>query len=118
MSDSPVPGHMVTLADIYNQGVETAERVGRLETTVSQLARVDERLDSHSGRLREAEKILVEQATDAEDIAALTKVVTVQGEDLTKLKEQLARVLWVPTVALTVMSGVGIAVIMRSINGG
>ena len=41
------PSVRITLADIYEQGQQTAKKVTELEHTVTKLVAINERLDSH-----------------------------------------------------------------------
>ncbi|QIM19466.1 hypothetical protein G7066_14415 [Leucobacter coleopterorum] len=53
MREAP-PGN-IGMSDLWKQGQNTQERLAKLEVIVERLAKVDERLDSHSDRLRHLE---------------------------------------------------------------
>lgn len=106
------------MGDLWEQGRSTQERLAKLEVVVERLAKVDERLDSHSGRLRNLEGATIRQEGDAADIRALdTRVATLESQQVA-LSNQVSRLTWLPPIIVGVIGAGGATLVGRLINGG
>lgn len=111
------PGN-IGMGDLWKQGQNTQERIARLEVIVEQLAKVNERLDSHSGRLRNLEGATIRQEGDAADIRSLDERVTTLEAQNSELKSQVSRLTWLPPIIVGVIGAGGATLVGRLINGG
>ncbi|WGD38465.1 hypothetical protein [Lysinibacter sp. HNR] len=116
MPDSKPLGHVVTLGDIYKQGQQTERRLDRLEAAVESLARVDERMDAHSARIRALETRITEQARDTEDIDHLRQALTDQAEETRRLSALVHRMAWMPVAGMAIITSVGGVIITRVLS--
>ncbi|QIK63826.1 hypothetical protein G7068_11970 [Leucobacter viscericola] len=111
------PGN-IGLAELWHQGQGTQERIARLEVIVEQLAKVDERLDSHSGRLRDLEAATVRQEGDAADIkAVMERQVSIEKKH-DAVAHQVSRIIWLPPLAAGLIATGGAYIVGRIFNGG
>ncbi|QIK64138.1 hypothetical protein G7068_13725 [Leucobacter viscericola] len=116
MTAAPPGG--IGMGDLWKQGQNTQERLAKLEVIVERLAKVDERLDSHSSRLRMIEGATIRQEGDAADIRSLDTRVTTLESQLGTVGNQVSRFSWLPTVVVGVIGAGGATLLARLINGG
>jgi hypothetical protein len=115
---SAAPPASIGMSDLWKQGQNTQERLAKLEVIVERLAKVDERLDSHSGRLRNLEGATIRQEGDAADIRSLDARVTVLESQHGALGNQVSRLTWLPPIIVGVIGAGGATLIARILNGG
>ncbi|QIK62331.1 hypothetical protein G7068_03250 [Leucobacter viscericola] len=116
MTAAPPDG--IGMADLWKQGQSTQERLAKLEVIVERLAKVDERLDSHSSRLRMIEGATIRQEGDAADIRSLDARVTSLETQQGALGNQVSRLTWLPPIIVGVIGAGGATLVGRLINGG
>jgi hypothetical protein len=104
--------------DLWKQGQDTQQRIARLEVIVEQLAKVDERLDQHSGRLRDVEAATIRQEGDAADIRALDTRVTTLESSVGEVANQVSKASWIPPIVVGLISAGGATLVARAMIGG